>query len=190
MARPVVKKQDIEDAAIYLFATQGLARTTIKDIARKAGVTEGALYRHYSGKNDMAWQLFCQELKRFSDQLNIILFARDSSTGDRLEQTIRFIYAYYQQNPLQFAFIMLTQHGFPEEELLDEATNPNDMAVRFVAEAIESGEVPVLDPVLTSGLLLGLVLQPLVMHRYDRIELTESAVDEIVAAAKSVLRVE
>ena len=58
MARPLKKKDDIEKAAIKLFATKGLARTVIKDIAREAEVTEGALYRHYTGKDEMAWKLF------------------------------------------------------------------------------------------------------------------------------------
>ena len=36
MARPIAKKTDMEEAAIHLSATKGLARTTIKDIAREA----------------------------------------------------------------------------------------------------------------------------------------------------------
>ena len=58
MARPAVKKQIIEETAIRLFATQGLARTTTKDIAREASVAEGALYRHWPSKDAMAWALF------------------------------------------------------------------------------------------------------------------------------------
>lgn len=190
MARPVVKKQDIEDAAIRLFATKGLARTTIKDIAGAAGVTEGALYRHYAGKNEMAWQLFCQELEKFSRDLARVMFESGVSAAQRADHGIRFIFSYYQKHPVQFAFIMLTQHGFPEEKILDESVNPNDMAARFVADAIEAGEVPAMNPELTSGLVLGLVLQTMVMHRYGRLEITDETVDEVVGAAKRVLQLD
>ena len=63
MGRPAVKKHDIEEAAIRLFARRGLAATTVKDIAGAAGVTEGALYRHWPGKNDMAWELYHREVR-------------------------------------------------------------------------------------------------------------------------------
>ena len=76
MARPVVKRDDIEEAAIRLLATKGLAATTIRDIAAAAGVAEGALYRHYSGKDDMAWRLYCREVAAFT-----IAFEGEAGTG-------------------------------------------------------------------------------------------------------------
>lgn len=188
MARPVVKKQDIENAAISLFSTKGLARTTIKDIAREAGVTEGALYRHYSGKNEMAWQLFCQELAKFSEGLGARMFNEDATTSQRVEQGVRYIFSYYEEYTVQFAFIMLTQHGFPEEKVLTAENNPNDMAVRFVQQAIEAGEVHEDDPVLMAGLVMGLILQPLVMHQYNRLTLTPAVVDSVIDATRRVLR--
>lgn len=188
MARPVVKKQDIEDAAIHLFSTKGLARTTIKDIAREAGVTEGALYRHYKGKNEMAWELFCQELARFTEGLGAHMFKQGVPTVERLEHSIRYIFSYYEEYTVQFAFIMLTQHGFPGEKLLCAENNPNDMAVRFVHQSMEDGDVPDNDPVLVAGLVMGLILQPLVMHQYKRLALTPEVVDSVVAAAHRVLQ--
>ncbi|OIQ50860.1 HTH-type transcriptional regulator AcrR [Pseudodesulfovibrio hydrargyri] len=190
MARPVVKKQDIEDAAIRLFATKGLAQTTVKDIASEAGVTEGALYRHYPGKNAMAWQLFCRELEKFSGELGRRMFEPGAPLAERLEASIRFIFEYYAQYPVQFAFILLTQHGFPEERILDVVTNPNDMVERFVAEAVNAGDIPAMDRTLGSGLLLGLVLQVMVMHRYDRIKIDATVVGEVVGAAKRVLMID
>lgn len=190
MARPVVKKQDIEDAAIRLFATKGLARTTIKDIASEADVTEGALYRHYSGKNQMAWTLFCQELEKFSSGLDGLMFENGIPAADRLERSVRYIYSYYTDHPVQFAFIMLTQHGFPGEKLLSAENNPNDMAVRFVQQAMENGQMPQGDSALAAGLVMGLVLQPLVMHQYKRLELSAVAVDEVVKAAKRALQLD
>lgn len=44
-------KERILDAAIGLFDEKGYAGATMRDIARAAGLTEGALYRHYEGKD-------------------------------------------------------------------------------------------------------------------------------------------
>jgi AcrR family transcriptional regulator len=190
MARPVVKKLDIENAAIRLFATKGLTQTTVKDIASEAGVTEGALYRHYPGKNAMAWQLFCRELEKFSTELSGRMFEPGEALAARLEASILFIFEYYTKYPVEFAFILLTQHGFPEERILDVVTNPNDMVERFVAEAVEAGDIPPMDKTLASGLILGLVLQVMVMHRYERIEIDAAVVCEVVGAAKRVLMID
>jgi AcrR family transcriptional regulator len=43
----------IEDAARKLFATRGFADTTIDDIAARAGVAKGAVYHHFSSKEEI-----------------------------------------------------------------------------------------------------------------------------------------
>jgi AcrR family transcriptional regulator len=43
----------IEDAARKLFGSRGFADTTIDDIAEKAGVAKGAVYHHFSSKDEI-----------------------------------------------------------------------------------------------------------------------------------------
>ena len=44
----------IERAALKLFVEEGIDAATTREIAMSAGVSEGALYRHYSGKDELA----------------------------------------------------------------------------------------------------------------------------------------
>lgn len=46
-------RQDIINAALELFHDRGYARTTLDQIARKAGVTRGAVYWHFKDKVDL-----------------------------------------------------------------------------------------------------------------------------------------
>src|SRR5262249_47623386 len=57
-ARPDTKRPDIERAALRLFVTRGLRGTTVRDIAARAGVAEGTLYRHWRSKRELARSLF------------------------------------------------------------------------------------------------------------------------------------
>ena len=41
------------DAAEYLFQAQGVSRTSLQDIARRAGATRGAIYWHFKDKADL-----------------------------------------------------------------------------------------------------------------------------------------
>lgn len=46
-------KRRILDASRRLFAERGYHRTTVRDIAGRVGVTDGALYRHFRSKREL-----------------------------------------------------------------------------------------------------------------------------------------
>jgi TetR/AcrR family acrAB operon transcriptional repressor len=46
-------RRDILEAALDLFHAKGYARTTLEEIARRAGVTRGAIYWHFKDKVDL-----------------------------------------------------------------------------------------------------------------------------------------
>ena len=43
------------ETALDLFSRQGVDNTSIKDIAREAGVAQGLLYHYFAGKDDLLW---------------------------------------------------------------------------------------------------------------------------------------
>jgi len=45
------------ETALHLFADKGVDSTSIKDIAREAGVAQGLLYHYFSGKDDLLWRV-------------------------------------------------------------------------------------------------------------------------------------
>jgi AcrR family transcriptional regulator len=51
-------KEKIFDAAIDLFANKGFRGTSVREIASALGLTEGAIYRHFSGKDEILEQVF------------------------------------------------------------------------------------------------------------------------------------
>lgn len=60
-------REAIIDAAIELFASKGVSSTTLANIASKAGVTRGAVYWHFSNKDDLLEALRDMVLKPFVD---------------------------------------------------------------------------------------------------------------------------
>ena len=51
-------KREILRAAMKLFSERGLTATSIRDIADESGYTNPALYKHFSGKEELALHLF------------------------------------------------------------------------------------------------------------------------------------
>lgn len=46
-------RQQILDASLRLFSERGFARTTVRDIARAAGITDAAIYYHFQSKREL-----------------------------------------------------------------------------------------------------------------------------------------
>ena len=46
-------RQQILDASLRLFSERGFARTTVRDIARQAGITDAAIYYHFQSKREL-----------------------------------------------------------------------------------------------------------------------------------------
>ncbi|MGH9857347.1 MAG: TetR/AcrR family transcriptional regulator [Acidobacteriota bacterium] len=159
MARPVTKRSDIEQAAMRLFARRGLTGITIKDIAAEAGCAEGALYRHYAGKEDLAWQLFQREVEAFGRRIREVWDSPESSLK-RLERGIELFYRFFDEEPELFAFILLSQHHFPPDKKLKKNLSPVALVFEFVENASKGGALRIEDPKLGAAMLLGIVLQP------------------------------
>ncbi len=60
-------RRQILDACLRLFSQKGFARTTVRDIAREAGITDAAIYYHFQSKRDLMQALV--EEKGFVDGL-------------------------------------------------------------------------------------------------------------------------
>jgi AcrR family transcriptional regulator len=174
MPRPAVKKGRIIESAISLFATKGLARTSIRDIASIAEVTEGALYRHWDGKETMAWELYCETLEAFGDGFREWLdwpgIRGDSPAQPipferRLRDGVTYAYEYYRDHPRRFAFILLTQHGFLEKEY--EPESPYEIVEKIIASEfgipLVGGTAPE-EAKVVAAMVLGAVLEPIKYH--------------------------
>jgi TetR/AcrR family acrAB operon transcriptional repressor len=58
-------REAILDAAVQVFSVQGVSRTSLAQIAKKAGVTRGAIYWHFKNKEDLLGALWEQLLLPF-----------------------------------------------------------------------------------------------------------------------------
>lgn len=187
MGRPPKKKAAIERAALELFAEHGIDGTSIRMIADRAGVTEGALYRHHRGKEQLVRALFFEYFESFARMLEQTLDENPTLQG-QLDAMVEGFFKAYDEDPRGFLFVLLVQHRLLEEVRRDMA-NPINVLMRVVREAIERGEIPDQDEALGAQLLMGLVMQTAVGHRYGRLRgrLTDHAAT-ITGACLRVLR--
>ena len=65
-----ITRQRIIDAAREVFLSRGVSRTSIEQIATKAGLTRGAIYWHFSNKTDLFSALREQVLLPLIDRMD------------------------------------------------------------------------------------------------------------------------
>lgn len=63
-------KQDIVQAATWLFAKQGFDGTTTLQISKEAGITEPVIYYHFKGKDELFTRIITSTFATFFAHLN------------------------------------------------------------------------------------------------------------------------
>lgn len=168
MGRPPIKRLAIERAALELFVEKGVDGTSIRDIADRAGVTEGALYRHHRGKDDLVRSLFFDHYEGFAEMI-AKLRARNLPFPQLIHELVATFFEFHDRDPHIFEFILLVRHKLLDEVRGDDK-NPVELLHRILKAAHKAGDIPPQDTNLTTQLMIGMVMQTVVGHRYGRVK--------------------
>jgi AcrR family transcriptional regulator len=100
LARPKADTaQRILDAAFACFGDQGLSRTTMEDVAKRAGITRQTVYRYFPSKDHLVMALVLREEDRFIDGTRRA-FAREGSLEDALYHGTLYCLRFAREHPL------------------------------------------------------------------------------------------
>jgi AcrR family transcriptional regulator len=168
MPRPPTAKPLIERAALRLFVEKGVDGTSVRDVAAAAGVSEGALYRHFDSKDAMVWALFADSFVAFAGRLEALQAAACGANA-KLAAMIGGICAFHDAEPLLFRFLLFVQHR-QLEKVTPEMPNPIDAIRNVIRAGIANGEIPAIDPELATAMTVGLVLQPATFAAHGRLD--------------------
>ena len=150
-------KDRIDEAALELFIHMGVDAATTKLIAKAAGVSEGAIYRHYKSKDELALTLFMSAHRRLS---GLVEAAAAGESGIRAKATA-IVHAYCQaadENWPLFTFHMLSIHRFlPFYQ--ENGRDPVSVVEKLLKRAMLEAEVPAADPRVLAAMVIGLISQ-------------------------------
>ncbi len=136
----LTKKQiKIIDAAIEVIAEKGIQGFTIKNLAEKLGVTEGAIYRHFNSKLDILIDILVTFQVECSDAL---LEASGStlSSLDLIETVFMHHFRYFHQKPA-VASVLFAESIFRNNlHLIKEVKKLLEMHESSLSEIIAKGQ--------------------------------------------------
>jgi AcrR family transcriptional regulator len=160
-------KTRVERAAIDLFAAHGVDGVSIADIAGAAGISQGALYRHYRGKDQLATHLFASAYRRTGAELLAICGA-ESRFVPRITAMIALFCALYDRDAALFRFMLIAQHDFLPA-LDDTGADPVFAIETAINDAIAAGEIEPVEIAAAAAAVMGIVLQTALFHIYGRL---------------------
>jgi AcrR family transcriptional regulator len=160
-------KAKVEHAATGLFAARGIDGVSIADIAAAAGVSQGALYRHYRSKDELAANLFATAYRRTGTELAAIS-AAEPGFAARIAAMVAHFCALYDRDAALFRFMLIAQHDLLPRIGDDDAT-PVAAIEGAITDGIAAGEIGAVDPAMAAAAIMGVVLQTALFHIYGRI---------------------
>lgn len=174
-------KPKIERAAIELFNSEGIDAVTTRQIAERAGVSEGALYRHYKGKEELAEGLFMT----FHDRMSHLLIEA-ALEGNDLESRVNAIIGAYCQLADEdwdyCCYHLLFLNRFIKNDIKRE-DDPVSLTEAMIADLMENKKIPNGKPEILASMCLGVLTQTGQNKAYNRLDGPLSAYKEDMAQA-------
>jgi AcrR family transcriptional regulator len=130
-------KSEILKAALRLFVTSGRAGTTIRDIAAESGYTNPALFKYFSGKDELATQLFTRCYEQLSDRLHEAVLSQ-SAFSPRIRAIVE-IYCAMLDNKVEADALLYVQDSLRDLWPAVRRTLQRKSIVRLMLGVVEDG---------------------------------------------------
>lgn len=151
----------IMEAALLCFARNGYGATRVRDIAEAANMSEGALYRHFASKEELARQLHVQAMSVFSEELLAASVADSASAS--LRQMAARVLALYREQPAAFVYALLQAPPTAVASMPEDRDLPIDIIATVIEQARSHHNVRPGDSRVLASCFLGCLVQPIAL---------------------------
>lgn len=184
-------EQQILNAALRVFARDGISRSRIADIAAEAGISTSTLYEYYKSKEDLAYDLPTSHLVSFFEEYRAAVAGR-TSARDKLQLYLSMSADFAREHAewgRLFYLEIWPSVLVSETELRHSVDDFARIALYLIDEGVKQGEFPPgQNTYETASILLGAVNQVIItwlLYRRPRnltkasVEITERVLDMI-----------
>jgi AcrR family transcriptional regulator len=136
--RPPVRELILR-AALGLYAETGFARATTGALARRAGIAEGTLFRHFRSKDEILIALLTQVRNRLMEALGKYLGNHRQDPGyERVLSTVQGYYTFATRYREEFSIIFRDTYAHEEARQIIGSTYT--FLAAYLQKAIEDGQ--------------------------------------------------
>lgn len=159
-AAPPPTRQRILKAAREIFFRDGFVDTNLDEIASRAEVGKGTLYRHFESKAELYVAVLAVGGAQFDEEMEAAVDDGAPALA-RLQQIGRFYRRYWTERPEHFVIFSAVEHrafiGELPPRLVDEVREiweqPLRRLERVIAEGVRGGELVECDPWVAANVI-------------------------------------
>jgi AcrR family transcriptional regulator len=152
-------KQCILQAARLEFAERGFYKTVVSDIADRAGLGKGTIYRHFGNKEKLFQAVVLEGIWDLQAQIQVVV--ESSSSPEQAMESILDVHFDFYEHSREFIEILtiegLQVAGNVQGELMKEADSILTLFRRLFVKGAELGDFRPLDPDKLAVLYLGTI---------------------------------
>ena len=132
------RQKQILDASLNLIKEGGIQNLTMKRISRKVGISEQAIYRHYSNKQD----ILCTIINHFNSHFESIFESVKmiSVVEERMQAFLDGHLNYFHANPATAAVIFSEEIFQYDSTLAQKINSLVERRIRVITKFIESAQ--------------------------------------------------
>lgn len=186
--RSEVTRARIIGAARQLFLEKGFDDTSVAEICRACGVSNGALFHQFPVKEDIAFAVYTEVRYEFWERV-IEALIRCEEPLDGIEAAVRAALEFQHTDPGAAAFMFevtgskwIERYASQTQALYDEI---NDRGMKWATPHVAAGRLPAALPDVFIALTSG---APQWMGRMNRIGMTAASFDEIAGQLPVYIR--
>ena len=179
------RRLQILEEATHLFAAKGFEGASMRTIARACGITEAAIYRHFTSKNDLYEQVIIAKAVQHNIAGQLEAFSSDWSIEQVLRAIAEHILALANQDPELMRLMVnnsLERGSSVARVLFKEVRLPYITYMSCeLTQRIADGEIRAIDPLITARCFVGMVMDcALNVGVWNRIAGLDVAADDVV----------
>jgi AcrR family transcriptional regulator len=176
------RRKLVLDAAREVFQEHGLDGASMREIAKKAGYTPGAIYSYFRSKEEMYGELLAESLERLNEAVEAGA-ASSAASDDRLCAAALAFYRFYAENPRDLDLGFYLFHGLKPHGLTKELNSHLNQRLRAALQPVEQAlhelgveqEVAVREVTALFGHCVGLLL----LQHTGRIKIFEQRAQDL-----------
>lgn len=133
------RQREIVDASIEIISKKGIQNLTIKNLSKKIGFSEPAIYRHFESKMEILLtilSMFENKMRKFNTLIN----SDKNSSLKQLNSIYKNHFSNFSKNPV-LASVIFSEEIFQDDKRLSEKIySIMDFNFEFILSIIKSGQ--------------------------------------------------
>lgn len=138
-----------------LFEERGFDATAVPEVAKRAGVATGSIYRYFTSKDELVNALYRSWKQKYNEYV-LTDPPANATARQAFSHYWRGMAAFARKYPTAARFLDLHHHsGYLVDESLKPERDAQAIAASFIARGVSSGEVRKIAPIVLIALMTG-----------------------------------